>query len=207
MLDDDGKKLAEAFNYLSVVISIILGLGIGDLLSGCARLIYARESLAINWLYGAWVVLLLPVYLVYWWAFWDYRKQVRWTFIAFFFLLVGPIGLYLITVLLLPETSPQRPFDASAHYLQIRRWFFGLWALLQVWGILLAPWLKEGFTRAAFLNRYKYAQYILLAALLAGFFSTTPSSVPSRLDTAILAIFWIVLLYLLGTHRRQLQTS
>jgi len=207
MSEFDEKKQGEVFNYLSVVTSIILGLGLGHLLIGCARLIHARELLVVPWLYMGWVVLLLPVYLAYWWAFWDYRKQVRWTFMAFLFLLIGPIGLYLITALLLPDISNQASFKADAHYLNIRRWFFGLWSVLQVWGIMLSPWLRDGFKGASFLNRYKYAQYILLVALVAGFFSVAPPGPTFLLDTCILVIFWLVLIYLLSAHRQFLRTD
>ncbi len=195
------EKQVEAFNYLSVVTSIILGLGLGHLLIGCARLIHARESLTYSWLYLGWIVLLLPVYVIYWWAFWDYRKQVRWTFLGFFFLLIGPIGLYLITAILLPDTSNQPTFNATTHYLKIRSWFFGLWVVLQVWGIMLSPWLKDGFKIASFFNRYKFAQYFLLIALVIGFFSETPSKTSFHLDTGIFIAFWIALIYLLGVHR------
>jgi len=201
------KKTIEIFNYLSVVISIILGLGLGHLLTGCARLISARESLTMSWLYVGWVMLLFPLYVTYWWAFWDYRKQVNWTFVAFFFLLIGPICLYLITAMLLPDISNKNSFNATAHYLNIRTWFFALWAVLQFWGIMLSPWLKDGIKKASFFNRYKYAQYILLVALVSGLFIDIFSSQLLLIDECILIIFWIVLIYLLSTHRRVLKLS
>lgn len=207
MSEPDEKKQVELFNYLSVVTSIILGLGLGHLLTGCARLIYSRESLTTSWLYMGWVVLLLPVYVTYWWAFWDYQKKVRWTFMGFFFLLIGPTGLYLITTLLLPDTNSKSTFDATEHYLSIRQWFFALWVVLQVWGIMLSPWLKDGIKRASFLNSYKYAQYILLVALVSGFLMVPLSSRSLILDTVILSIFWIVLIYLISSHRRILKTK
>lgn len=207
MPESDEKKQAEVFNYLSAITSVILGLGLTHLLAGYARLIYTQESICLPWLYTGWIVLLLPVYFIYWWAFWDYRKLGRWTFTAFSFLLIGPIGLYLITVLLLPDKINQPLFDVHAHYLNIRHWHFGLWAALQIWGILLSPLLKEGFKISSLLNRYKYAQYILLSALVVGFFNATLLKPSFILDTGILIIFWIVLLYVLSAHRRSLQTE
>lgn len=207
MSEPNQEKQIEVFNYLSVVTSIILGLGLGHLLTGIARMIGTGQPWSASWLYVGWVALLLPLYVIYWWSFWDYRKRVRWTFMGFFFLLIGPIGLYLITALLLPETPDHAPLDTTGHYLKVRRWLFGLWAMLQVWGIMLSPWLKDGFVGASFFNRYKYAQYVLLAALVAGFFSAGPREALFLLDTGILVIFWIVLIYLVGTHRRVLQAQ
>jgi hypothetical protein len=197
----------DVFNYLSVVTSIILGLGLAHLLDGYARLIQSGNSLSVSWVYKGWVVVLLPLYVLYWWVFWDYRNRVHWTFLRFCFLLVGPVGISLVTSLLLPDTIEQARLDLNAHYLQSRRWLFGLWMMLQVWGILLAPWLKDGFKRASFLNRYKYAQSILLLALVAGFLSTTPLKPPFLLDGVILVIFWIDLIYLLRAHRWRLTAN
>ena len=205
MSDSGEEKQVEIFNYLSVIISIILGLGLGHLLTGCARLIATRQTLTISWLYVSWIVLLFPVYVTYWWAFWDYRKHVHWSFVSFFFLLIGPTGLYLITALLLPDLSNKICFNATAHYLNIRYWFFVLWIVLQIWGIMLSPWLKEGIKLTSFLNRYKYAQYLLLLALVSGFFNVVLSRQNLLVDTGALSIFWLVLVYLLSAHRRILK--
>lgn len=195
------KEQGNEFNYLAVVTSIILGLGISHLLTGCARLIQARDLIPISWFYVSWLALLFPLYIMYWWAFWDFRKQVRWSFLSFFFLITGPIGLYLITALLLPEINERTSVNLIEHYLNVRNWFFGLFSMLQVWGILLSPCLKTGLKRKSFFNRYKYAQYVLLVALLVGAVSSTPPKPPFLLDASILVIFWLVVMYLLSVHR------
>jgi len=204
MAQPDEKGKGEVFNYLGVVTSIILGLGIGRLLTGCARLIQARDFIPFSALYVWWLVLLFPLYVTYWWTFWDFRIQARWTFLSFFFLVSGPIALYLITVLLLPDFNAyeqQVVFKPIEHYTNIRNWFFGLFAMLQVWGILLSPCLKTGFKQSSFLDSYKYAQYMLLAALIVGTLSSPSAKSMLVLDSSILVIFWFVLLYLLSVHR------
>ncbi len=197
----------EVFSYLSVVTSIILGLGLAHLLTGYAQLIHAGGLSRDAWIYSGWILVLLPVYVIYWWSFWDYRMHAHWTFVSFFLLLAGPVGLYFLTALLLPGEPEPSPSAAGERYLAVRSWIFALWVALQVWGILLAPWLRDGCNRAAFLNRYKYAQYLLLAVLVAGLVHSMMTDVVSWLDAVVLITFWAVLAYLVTSHRRSIAGS
>lgn len=192
---------AEVFNYLSVLTSVVLGLGLTHLLVGYARLVGVDSIVSVSWIYTGWIALLLPLYFTYWWAFWDYRERVKWTFLGFSLLLAGPVGLYFVTALYVPDAI-DASFDAHAHYLQVRPWAFAIWTALQLWGIVLAPWLKEGFGLASLANRYKAAQAVLLVALIVGYFNDYSAFV----DGTILVIFWVVLVYILAAHRRQIRS-
>src|SRR5690606_2984758 len=195
------KPASEVFNYLTVLTSVVLGLGLSHLLIGYARIIQTPNMLAESWLYTGWLILLLPLYFTYWWAFWDYREQVRWSFVGFSFMLLGPVTLYLITALYLPDNFTDDPSGIRDHYIQIRPWTYGLWIGLQIWGILLAPWLKQGLKWSSFFTRYKIAQFILLLFLLTGYFL----NFNWILDGSILVVFWLVLIYILTAHRPSLQ--
>jgi hypothetical protein len=200
----DNEEQSKVFDYLSVLTSVIIGFGLSNLLAGYASLIQAWRTVVPCWLYFAWIILLLPLYFIYWWSFWDYRKQVKWTFFGFSFLLSGPIVLYIVTSLLLPSPTVGASFNSFIFYLNVRHWMFGLWIILQIWGILLAPYLKTGFKWGSFFNSYKFAQYILLAAFTVGLFSSGHSL---AVDAGILVIFYLVLIYLMNTHRRTLARS
>jgi len=195
------KPASEVFNYLTVLTSVVLGLGLSHLLIGYARIIQTPNMLAESWLYTGWLILLLPLYFTYWWAFWDYREQVRWSFVGFSFMLLGPVTLYLITALYLPDNFTDDPSGIRDHYIQIRPWTYGLWIGLQIWGILLAPWLKQGLKWSTFFTRYKIAQFILLLFLLTGYVL----NFNWILDGSILVVFWLVLIYILTAHRPSLQ--
>ncbi|HKR55398.1 MAG TPA: hypothetical protein VJS20_03795 [Gemmatimonadales bacterium] len=190
----------EAFNYLTVVTSIILGLGLSNLLVACAWLIQGKAGQPVPFEYVVWLVLLFALYITYWWAFWDYRGQVRWTLLSFFIMLAGPTGLFVITSLVIPDTTSQS-FDPTAHYLGVRRLLFGGWAVLQVWGIILAPLLKDGFKWSSFLNRYKYAQYLLLSTFLWGMYYPQNGQESPIVDLGVPIVLAVVLTYMLGAHR------
>ena len=73
----------DQFNYLAVLISIILGLGITQLLSGVGRLLQARGHVRLYWPTLAWVAVLLVVHVQTWWAMFGLRTLQTWTFAAF----------------------------------------------------------------------------------------------------------------------------
>jgi hypothetical protein len=117
------------FNYLSVLISIIIGLAIAQILTGLGRLIQARTRVAFYWPSAAWAVLLLAVCVQSWWSLFRLRADADWTFFAFLVVVSHPVGLFLVCSLVLPdpgEFAGPRPVDLKANYFDHRRWFFGL---------------------------------------------------------------------------------
>ncbi|MEP6491885.1 MAG: hypothetical protein ABJF01_04365 [bacterium] len=126
----------DAFNYLAVLISIILGLGITHLLSGLGRLMQTRQRVRLYWPTIAWVGLLLVVQVQTWWAMFGLRGMQRWTFIGFVLVLLQPIVLYLLAALILPEASSETADDLRANYYAHSSWFFGLAVLLLVVSLL-----------------------------------------------------------------------
>ncbi len=116
----------SAFDYLSVLISIILGLGITQVLSGFGRLLNVRSR--VRW-YGpavAWGILLLLIHVQTWWAMFQLRAQTTWTLPVFLFVLLLPILLYLMAALALPDAGGTEAIDMKASYYAHAGWFFGL---------------------------------------------------------------------------------
>ena len=69
----------DPFSYLSVLISIILGLGITQLVTGLGRLIQARARIKFYAPTIAWVGLLLIIHVQTWWAMFGLRSQLQCT--------------------------------------------------------------------------------------------------------------------------------
>jgi hypothetical protein len=72
----------DAFSYLSVLLSIILGLGLTQLLTAVGRLIRHRDRVRLDWLPLLWAAVLLVVYVQTWWAMFGLRNVREWTFVA-----------------------------------------------------------------------------------------------------------------------------
>ena len=116
----------DAFSYLSVLLSIILGLAITHLLQGFGRIIQARERVVIYWPALAWAGLLVLVSIQTWWALFGLRTREGWSFFPFLVVVLQTINLYLTASLILPEIGPGERVDMRHHYFAQARWFFSL---------------------------------------------------------------------------------
>jgi len=115
----------DAFSYLSVLLSIIIGLGVTQLLTGVGRIIRNRDRVQVDWLPLLWVALLLVVFVQVWWSSFGLRNYRDWTFASFLVVLLQTGTLYLMAAVLLPEQIDESP-SLAAHYERQHRWFFGL---------------------------------------------------------------------------------
>jgi hypothetical protein len=118
----------DEFGYLSVLLSIILGLAVTQLLQGLSQIINARDRVRIYWPSIGWALLLLLVDVQAWWSMFGYRKReisTHWTFLEFAILLLETIILYLLAALALPNAFGEETVDLRSNYFRHARWFFG----------------------------------------------------------------------------------
>ena len=119
-----------AFEYLSVLISIILALGMTRVLAGVGEMLQARSRRHIYWVHAVWIVNLFLYLVIAWWIFYRWRDQQPWNFYLFLFVLISPTILYLASLLLFPrEADVETIIDYKAHYYANHRAFFILFAL------------------------------------------------------------------------------
>ena len=122
-----------AFEYLSVLISIILALGMTRVLAGVGEMLQARKHRRIYWVHVIWIVNLFIYLVVAWWIFYRWRNQQSWNFYLFVFVLISPTILYLASMLLFPpEVSIGESIDYKAHYYANHRAFFAIFSMFTV---------------------------------------------------------------------------
>jgi hypothetical protein len=124
----------DAFSYLSVLLSIIIGLAMTQILLGYRGLLLARARVTFYAPTIIWSGLLLIMAAQNWWASFGYtRHREEWTFLAFGVVLLQTVLLYMMAGLVLPDMPPGQPIDLKDHYYRERRVFFGLFlAMLAV---------------------------------------------------------------------------
>jgi len=115
----------DAFSYLSVLLSVIIGLGISQLLTSFGRLIRHRDIVRSYWPSLLWAGVLLLIFIQSWWAMFVLRHYTDWTFLAFAIVLLQTIALYMMAAVVLPETVEEAGVDLRIHFEKHRRWVFG----------------------------------------------------------------------------------
>lgn len=91
------------FEFLMVLVSIIIGLGVAEILTGVARQIRFRASIRGYWVHSVLATTIFFALIQQWWEIWGLRAVPEWTFHALVMMLTGPVGLFLIAHLLFPE--------------------------------------------------------------------------------------------------------
>lgn len=111
-----------------VLVSIIVGLGLTDLLGSFRRLVHARDRVRWDGLPLAWALVALLLVVNYWWGLYlgatgIYEVQTAGAFLASMAL---PLLLYLVCSSALPEAVPAEGLDLGEVYFRQQRFFFGL---------------------------------------------------------------------------------
>jgi hypothetical protein len=125
----------DAFSYLSVLLSIILGLAITQVLQGLRGLMHARRRLRMYAPTMIWALLLLVVFVQSWWSEFGLRRHESWTFLGFSVVVAHSLFLYMLGALVLPDVHGDEPVDLREHYYDSHRWFFSFVVLAALAGI------------------------------------------------------------------------
>jgi len=184
------------FEFVSVIIAVVLALCLGQLLLGVSGLVKARIRVGVFLPHTIWIGLLFLLVLQHWWAQWDFRG-VDWTYPSFLYAVLGPTLLFLAVSLLIPETSGDAPIDLRGHFMGVRRLFMlvMLAFVLVTWfdGLLIQGqsalgqigWLHLGWVGVALVGLLTENSRANLVAALAGVallvFATTIRFFPGAL--------------------------
>lgn len=181
-----------AFDFLAVLLSIILGLAIAEVLQGYRNLILARGRVLRFAPSLIWSVTLIAATTQMWWASFGLRDHANWTFGAFSVVLLQTIFQYLAAALVLPATGEDGDVDLRAHYFDHRRWFFG--ALL---AMLATSLLKDRVLNGVFPGGANLGFHLALIAALAVAILTRSSLYHRLLAPAVALIIaaYIALLF------------
>jgi hypothetical protein len=119
------------FEYITLLTSIVLALGITRVLTGFGRVLQLRRRVRMYPVHLLWAANVLLWLLLNWWILYRWHTFNSWTFFLFLFVLISPIVAFLLAVLLFPEPL-EAGADLKQHYYANHRAFFILAALLPV---------------------------------------------------------------------------
>mgnify|MGYP001556947271 CR=1 FL=1 len=157
----------DAFSYLSVLLSIVLGLAITQLLGGLAALVRARDRVKMYWPVPVQMAAVFLISLQLWWALFSLNETRNWTFAAFLIVLLQPVTVYLMAAFITPDVPPEGEVDLRERYFRETRWFFG-----SIVAALVVSLAKSLVLWGALPNSIDLAGHAAFAIVaLAGFFS------------------------------------
>lgn len=133
----------NAFSYLSVLLSIILGLAITQVLLGYRGLLLSRARVTLYAPPLIWSGLVLLVATQLWWASFGLADHETWTFATFGVVLLQTVLLYLCAALVLPDFPADKAVNLRDHYFREVTPLFGL--LIATLAVsLLKDWMLDG---------------------------------------------------------------
>jgi hypothetical protein len=112
------------FEYVTVLISIILGLGITQIVTGVADIIHQWEKMKLYWPHALWIWLVFIMHIHEWWNTYDLRQHQSWYLISFLFVILYPIILFVLARILFPFGNMEAETDFKVFYFSNYRKFF-----------------------------------------------------------------------------------
>lgn len=111
------------FEFVSVAISIILGLGVATLLSAALDLFRHRHKTRLHWVPIAWAVLIFWTQLEFWWGLFFVNQTLEvWTHADFLGTIAFTVALFAAGSLVLPTDWAAESLDLFDYFQREGRW-------------------------------------------------------------------------------------
>ena len=165
------------FEYIAVAISIILGLGLTQLLSNLDQVLAQSRR---YWLHSLWVFFVFWILVQNWWAFWDLR-DVAWN-LGYFSLWITYASMVYLMVVALTKTKASEVSWESVYFSRTR-WLFGLFGLVGATAVLITWVILD----VSLLHPYRFVQYSTMA-ILAVLFTSKRKRLHEVLSVLLMAI-------------------
>ena len=116
------------FDYVVVLVSVVISLGMARLLENHAHLIRQRGQVRWSATYLVWLVVIFLAHVDVWASLWQLHKTSTWTIAQIGCFLALAISLFYAAVLATPENRAEGEIDLWRFHLENRRGY--LWGLV-----------------------------------------------------------------------------
>jgi len=135
------------FEYLSVFVSIILGLGITYGIVGVGQLVRKRNQYEFYWLHTIQIFATFLILLNAWWITYSWVGMTDLSFFHYLFLTCAPFVIVLASTFLFPGREESDKWSLKDHYFSVSRPYYILISL--VWPLDFIDTLLKGTDRVA----------------------------------------------------------
>jgi hypothetical protein len=182
------------FEYLSVLVSIVIGLGLSEMIACWAHLLRHRRTVQFYWIHTLWTVMMVLMIVQFWWGFWQFSIVENWSFVRLMAVVVEVIVLVLAATVLTPAREADTLVDLRTYYESQSQLFFAL-ATGVIVLLILVDWLVGGQPPLHAENAVRVPAIVLLAAL-AGW------SKPAFHATAVVVAYVLFLTFVMVQYAR-----
>lgn len=161
--------------YVSVFVSIVLGLAVAELATSFHRLMSARERVQWDWMSLALALFMLLNVVAVWWAsyLW-YASRTELRIFEFLPDLTLLLLLYLATAAVLPGEVPAAGLRLRDHYFRTARYFWSLNALMLLLAVVVLGPRYTGGTDITAIAKEQAANITMLLVVIALIFVKRP---------------------------------
>ena len=110
------------FEYLSIGVSLVLGLGVTLLLTSLLAAFRARRHVRLDWIPFLWAGYVLAIQAQYYWATWALSDRTEWTVFSFGMPLLLASVIFVAAGLVLPSGHGDYPSDLGVYFEQDGKW-------------------------------------------------------------------------------------
>lgn len=128
--------MISPFEYISVFLAIILGVGVTQLVTGFAEIIHRWHVTKTYWPHMALIALVFVLHIQEWWAIYEMRGYDSWRLPVFLFLALYPVNLYILARILFPVEWSKEGCDLKQFYFENYRRIYLFTILLAVLAII-----------------------------------------------------------------------
>jgi hypothetical protein len=174
----------DVFEYVAVMVTVVLALGLSHLLTALASMLVHPERVRLYWVHSVWILSILALHLQAWLVLWTRRHQPEFPFSQVTMMLAAAALIFVTARVLVPEASSRNVVDLREHFFQIRRPFFAILSVFWLFptlGTLIATGASYGDTTMLF-------RFGLMALSISGLL------VRDARFHALLALGWFALL-------------
>ena len=119
----------EAFEYVMVLVSIVIGLAITHILTAFATAVHRirghGEPIRLEAVYLLWACYVLQWLVGFWWFEYKFQElYVEWPFGLYLFIVVYAVSLFMLATILVPKDM-DGVADSYGFFMEGRKWFFG----------------------------------------------------------------------------------
>lgn len=122
----------STFEYISVFVAIILGMGIAQIVTGIAHFVHSSNKVKLYWPHLFFIFNTFFFHIQEWWVYYEYKSFTEWRMPVFIFVMLYPIDLFVQARVLFPFDNFDEETDLKKFWYSNYRTYFLLIAIATI---------------------------------------------------------------------------